>query len=219
MHIQPHAFFTRKDNNIHLELPVSLTEAVLGGRIAVPTIDGDVAMTIPKGSNTGTTLRLKGRGIVDRKSEQRGDQYVRLKVVLPEGEDPELAQFVESGQGPRRRRARAAGVQEMKPLAEVLAICGVERDEITLWIERRWVMPLAADGDYLFSEADLARAQMITEFRRDLAIDEDALPDGARPRRPAPCDPAAAAPARPDRVRAARGAVRDDPAPARRARR
>ena len=64
----------------------------------------------------------------------------------------------------------------MKPLAEVVAICGVERDEITLWIERRWVMPLAADGDYLFSEADLARAQMIAEFRRDLAIDEDALP-------------------------------------------
>ena len=96
VHIQPHAFFTRKDNNIHLELPVSLTEAVLGGRITVPTIDGDVAMTIPKGSNTGTTLRLKGRGIVDRKSKQRGDEYVKLKVVLPEGEDPELARFVES---------------------------------------------------------------------------------------------------------------------------
>jgi chaperone modulatory protein CbpM len=64
----------------------------------------------------------------------------------------------------------------MKLLAEVVAICGVERDEITLWIERRWVMPLASGGDYLFSEADLARAQMIAEFRRDLAIDEDALP-------------------------------------------
>ncbi len=61
-----------------------------------PTIDGDVAMTIPKGSNTGTTLRLKGRGIVDRKSKQRGDAYVKLKIVLPEGEDPDLAQFVES---------------------------------------------------------------------------------------------------------------------------
>ncbi len=96
VHIQPHAFFTRKDNNVHLELPVSLAEAVLGGRITVPTIDGDVAMTIPKGSNTGTTLRLKGRGIVDRKSKQRGDEYVKLKVVLPEGEDPDLARFVES---------------------------------------------------------------------------------------------------------------------------
>lgn len=96
VHIQPHAFFTRKDNDVHLELPVSLGEAVLGGRITVPTIDGDVAMTIPKGANTGTTLRLKGRGILDRKSKQRGDQYVKLKVVLPEGADPDLARFVET---------------------------------------------------------------------------------------------------------------------------
>jgi DnaJ-class molecular chaperone len=96
VHIQPHAYFTRKDNDVHLELPVSLGEAVLGGRITVPTIDGDVAMTIPKGANSGTTLRLKGRGILDRKSKQRGDQYVKLKVVLPEGADPDLARFVES---------------------------------------------------------------------------------------------------------------------------
>lgn len=99
VHIQPHAFFNRKDNDVHLELPVSLGEAVLGGKITVPTIDGDVAMSIPKGSNTGTTLRLKGRGILDRKSRQRGDQYVKLKVVLPEGTDPELARFVESWEG------------------------------------------------------------------------------------------------------------------------
>jgi DnaJ-class molecular chaperone len=96
VHIQPHAYFTRKDSDVHLELPVSLGEAVLGGRITVPTIDGDVAMTIPKGANTGTTLRLKGRGILDRKSRQRGDQYVKLKVVLPDGADPELTRFVES---------------------------------------------------------------------------------------------------------------------------
>jgi DnaJ-class molecular chaperone len=96
VHIQPHAFFTRKDTDGHLELPVSLGEAVHGGRITVPPIDGDVAMTIPKGANTGTTLRLKGRGILDRKSKQRGDQYVKLKVVLPEGADPDLTRFVES---------------------------------------------------------------------------------------------------------------------------
>jgi chaperone modulatory protein CbpM len=64
----------------------------------------------------------------------------------------------------------------MKPLSEVIAICGIEKDEIALWIERRWIMPLASNGDYLFNEADIARAQMITEFRHDLAIDEEALP-------------------------------------------
>jgi chaperone modulatory protein CbpM len=64
----------------------------------------------------------------------------------------------------------------MIPLAEVLTLCGVEREELTLWIERRWVLPLASDGDYLFSEADLARVQMIAEFRHDLALDEEVLP-------------------------------------------
>jgi DnaJ-class molecular chaperone len=96
VHIQPHAFFTRKDNDIHLELPVSLSEAILGAKITVPTIEGDVAMNVPKNSNTGTTLRLKGRGALDRKSKLRGDQYVKLKVVLPEPPDADLNRFVET---------------------------------------------------------------------------------------------------------------------------
>ena len=93
VHIQPHPYFTRKDNNIHLDLPVSLAEAVLGAKIEVPTIDGPVSMTVSKGANTGTTLRLRGRGIVDQKTGQRGDQYVRLQVVLPKEPDPELEEF------------------------------------------------------------------------------------------------------------------------------
>lgn len=64
----------------------------------------------------------------------------------------------------------------MIPLAEVVTLCGIARDELTLWIERRWVLPLASDGDYLFSEADLARVQMIAEFRNDLALDDEVLP-------------------------------------------
>ena len=94
VHIQPHPLFERKDSNIHLELPVTLAEAVLGGKIEVPTIDGPVSMTVPKGSNSGTTLRLKGRGIVDPKSGQRGDQYVRLQGGAAQD---------------RRSRARGAG--------------------------------------------------------------------------------------------------------------
>jgi DnaJ-class molecular chaperone len=94
VHIQPHALFERKDGNIHMELPVSLAEAVLGGKVEVPTIDGLVSMTVPKGSNTGTTLRLRGRGIADPATSQRGDQYVRLAVVLPRSPDPELEEFV-----------------------------------------------------------------------------------------------------------------------------
>ena len=95
LHIRPHAFFRRKDNDIHLELPVSLPEAVLGGKVTVPTVSGAVSMTIPKGSNTGTSLRLKGKGIPDRKTGVAGDQYVTLKVVLPEKPDEALTEFIE----------------------------------------------------------------------------------------------------------------------------
>jgi DnaJ-class molecular chaperone len=94
LHVQPHPYFERKDHNIHIDLPVSLPEAVLGSRIEVPTIDGPVTMTVPKGSNTGTTLRLRGRGVVDQRSGQRGDQYVRLQVALPKAADAELEEVV-----------------------------------------------------------------------------------------------------------------------------
>src|SRR5512140_2764065 len=72
LHIQPHPFFLRKDDNIHVEVPVSLKEAVLGGRIEVPTIAQPVTVTVPKGSNSGTTLRLREKGIRNRKTGQRG---------------------------------------------------------------------------------------------------------------------------------------------------
>jgi DnaJ-class molecular chaperone len=98
LHVQPHAFFHRKDNNIHVELPVTLKEAMLGARIQVPTIGGPVAVTVPKGSNTGTTLRLRDRGIRDRKSGQNGHQLITLKVVLPTGDEPELVAFLDKWQ-------------------------------------------------------------------------------------------------------------------------
>lgn len=98
LHVTPHPFFRRKDDNIHVEVPVTLKEAVLGGRIEVPTLSGPVTMTIPKGANTGQTLRLRDKGIRNRKTGQRGHQLITLKVVLPAGEEPELAAFLETWQ-------------------------------------------------------------------------------------------------------------------------
>ena len=87
--------FTREGDDISLELPISLSEAVLGGRIRVPTPTGEVTMTLPKGSNTGTTMRLKGKG-APHHGGGHGDEFVRLRVVLPKGPDPELEAFVSS---------------------------------------------------------------------------------------------------------------------------
>ena len=95
--IRPHPFFKQDGAHIRIELPVTLTEAVLGGKITVPTVDGPVTMTVPKGSNTGTTLRLKGKGMPN--AGGRGDQYVRLEVVLPDKPDPGLEQFIEKWNG------------------------------------------------------------------------------------------------------------------------
>jgi DnaJ-class molecular chaperone len=91
--VLPDRRFTRDGDNISLELPVSLSEAVLGGKIRVPTPTGDVTMSVPKGSNTGTTLRLKGKG-APRRGGGSGDELVKLKVVLPKSPDPELEAFV-----------------------------------------------------------------------------------------------------------------------------
>jgi DnaJ-class molecular chaperone len=91
--VRPDPRFTREGDDISLELPISLSEAVLGGRVRVPTPTGEVAMTVPKGSNTGTTMRLKGKG-APHHGGGHGDEFVRLRVVLPKGPDPELEAFV-----------------------------------------------------------------------------------------------------------------------------
>src|SRR5918996_806076 len=101
IHVDPHAFFEPRDNDIHVELPVTPTEAVLGGRIRVPTVGGPVMLNVPAGSNTGTSLRLKGRGLLDRKSGQHGDQYVKLKVVMPDKPDDALKEFLEEWEAGR----------------------------------------------------------------------------------------------------------------------
>lgn len=92
--VLPHSFFRRDGQNVLIELPISLPEAVLGASVKVPTVDGPVNLKVPSGSNTGTKLRLKGKGIVGAKGGSRGDQMVSLKVVLPDEQDEELQDWV-----------------------------------------------------------------------------------------------------------------------------
>ena len=104
--VEPHKFFTREGDDIHLELPISLPEAVLGAKLDVPTPTGPVRMTVPKGANTGTVLRLRGKGAL-RSDKSHGDEYVTLKIVLPQELDPELEEFArrwQAGQNQNPRR-------------------------------------------------------------------------------------------------------------------
>jgi DnaJ-class molecular chaperone len=90
--INPHKFFSRQGDDIHLDLPITLTEAVLGAEIRAPTPRGPVVLTVPKGSNTGKVLRLKGRGVPRR--DGHGDEFVTLRVMLPPEPNLELEAFL-----------------------------------------------------------------------------------------------------------------------------
>ena len=101
--IASHPFYRREGRDIRMDLPVTLKEAVTGAKVKVPTPDGPVMMTIPKGSSSGKVLRIKGRGFTD-KSGKRGDQLLNLEVSLPAG-DAELEAFVEGWNGGGNPRA------------------------------------------------------------------------------------------------------------------
>jgi DnaJ-class molecular chaperone len=102
--IEPHRFYKRDGDNVLLDLPVTLKEAVEGGKVKVPTVDGPVMLNVPAGSSSGRVLRLKGRGF-HRKDGERGDQLVMLMIDIP-ADDPALRTFVEGwGAGERNPRA------------------------------------------------------------------------------------------------------------------
>ncbi len=100
--IAPHRFFTRDGDNIRLTLPVSLKEAVLGAKVKVPTPEGPVMLTVPKGTTSGKVMRLKDRGF-RTKSGKRGDQLVSIEIDVP-ASDPELQKFAENWDAPGNPR-------------------------------------------------------------------------------------------------------------------
>jgi DnaJ-class molecular chaperone len=93
--VAPHPFMTREGNDIRMDLPVTLKEAVAGGKVPVPTLTGTVSLSVPPNSNTGSVLRLKGKGIAANGGTEAGDFYVRLVVTLPDKPDESLRSFVQ----------------------------------------------------------------------------------------------------------------------------
>lgn len=93
--VRSHSVFTREKDDIVMELPITIDEAILGAKVQVPTLDGPVRVTVPKGASSGTTLRLKGKGVRNRRTGKRGAQKCVLKLVLPDTIDKELEGFIE----------------------------------------------------------------------------------------------------------------------------
>jgi len=95
MRVHPHAYLTRHGNDILCEVPVTLTEILLGAKIDVPTIDGKITMTLPAGTQNGRRFRLRGKGMPALQGGVRGDHYVTVQVVLPEKLDARSRQLLE----------------------------------------------------------------------------------------------------------------------------
>jgi DnaJ-class molecular chaperone len=97
--LRPHPLFRRNGDDIEVTLPITIAEAVLGGKVTAPTIDGPVGLTIPAGASSGRILRLRGRGVGRAGSTTKGDQRVELRIVLPPEPDTALHDFLAKHQG------------------------------------------------------------------------------------------------------------------------
>lgn len=94
--VASHPVFDRQGDDIHITLPITIDEAVLGGKVPAPTIDGGVNVSVPAGTSSGKTLRLRGKGVKKRGSSDRGDQLIEMTVSMPEKIDDELKEFMET---------------------------------------------------------------------------------------------------------------------------
>ena len=93
--VAPHPVFRREGDDIHITLPITIDEAILGGKVTAPTLGGAVSVTIPKGASSGQTLRLRGRGVA-RAGAAKGDQLIDLRIVAPSAIDGELTDFMQN---------------------------------------------------------------------------------------------------------------------------
>ena len=113
--VKPHDFFERRGNDLYTKIPVTISEATLGAKIEVPTIDGRSLVRIPPGTNSGKTLRLKEKGVPSARNGARGDQYVEIQVVVPPPTDERVRNLMKelekvAPEDPRKDLFSKAGV-------------------------------------------------------------------------------------------------------------
>ena len=111
MQVAAHPVFRRDGSDIHVTLPITIDEAILGGKVTAPTIDGPVSVTIPKGASSGRILRLRGRGVT-RANSKAGDALIELRIVAPPEIDSELADFIQGWRKTHAHDPRKAMLEE-----------------------------------------------------------------------------------------------------------
>jgi molecular chaperone DnaJ len=113
--VKPHPFFERRGSDLYTKVPVTISEATLGAKVEVPTIDGRSLVRIPPGTNSGRTLRLKEKGVPSARNGSRGDQYVEIQVVVPQPTDERVRNLMKeletiAPEDPRKDLFSKAGV-------------------------------------------------------------------------------------------------------------
>jgi DnaJ-class molecular chaperone len=110
--VEPHAVFRRKGRDLEFDLPITLSEAVRGARVEVPTLDGRATLTIPAGTSSHARLRLKGRGVPESKKAPAGHLYARVKIVVPKDPDPRLVEVLETLDAERNEDTTSAAAED-----------------------------------------------------------------------------------------------------------
>jgi molecular chaperone DnaJ len=92
--VRPHPFFERRGDDLYTKVPITVSEATLGAKVEVPTIDGRSLVRIPPGTNSGSTLRLREKGVPSARNGSRGDQYVEIQVIVPKPTDERVRKLM-----------------------------------------------------------------------------------------------------------------------------
>ena len=120
--LKPHRIFTRQENDVYCEVPISFVQAALGGKIEAPTIDGKVELTIPEGTQSGKVLRIRGKGIPHLMGEGRGDEFVKIKVLTPQNlsarQKKLLREFEDGGSDSKNNPEKKSFFDKLKDLFE-----------------------------------------------------------------------------------------------------
>ena len=176
--VRPHRTFTRKDDDIHIELPISLRDAVLGGKVDVPTPEGSVTMTVPKWSDAGSVLRLKGKaaappGWQPRRSirQARGDAARQARCRPREADLPVAVR------AQRQRASDQGGLIMEHP--EFLDRAHLQAEVLQAWVAAGWLTPGTEAGTEggapQFTDIDVARVRLIRDLQGDIGVNDEGI--------------------------------------------
>ena len=171
--VRPHPVFRRDGNDIKSAVPITLNEALNGGSVQVDTITGPVSLKIPKHSNTGRVLRLRGKGV---QGHPKGDHLVELQVMMPPHPDAALETFLADWEGEHPYNPRHGRRKMMITETEVVArFTRLNAQVLEHWIAIGWLKPHRGDEGFLFDDADIARTHLLCDLCYDMDLRDEEM--------------------------------------------